>query len=105
MASVPSSINLWLDDLRPAPEGWLHVKTVDQAKYFLRRGQVRQMSLDHDLGEEETGYDLLVWLEREIAKDRWQHVRPVIFVHSANPVGRRKMFAAIQSIQRLEEVA
>lgn len=49
-------IDLWLDDVRPAPTGWVWVKTVDEAKAWLiqkdERGQpvVRAMSLDHDLG-------------------------------------------------------
>jgi len=26
---------LWLDDLRPAPPGWLHARTVPEAKALL----------------------------------------------------------------------
>lgn len=43
-------IDLWLDDIRPAPDGWTWVKTVDEAKKLLETGTVRAMSLDHDLG-------------------------------------------------------
>ena len=27
-----TTVNLWLDDVRPAPEGWLWVKTAQEAK-------------------------------------------------------------------------
>jgi len=35
--------------MRPAPDGWIHVRTVEEAKEYLRHG-VQQASLDHDLG-------------------------------------------------------
>ena len=110
-------IDLWLDDLRPAPDGWAHVKTVEQAQEYLRRGVVRGASLDHDLGacsrcydgmlerwlEEHghqsmphcdhfgTGYSLVRWMEEN---DRWPLEKPTI--HSANPVGRAKMKEVIE---------
>ena len=109
-------IDLWLDDIRPAPEGWVHVKTADEAKALLKQGSVRRASFDHDLGvcsdcykgspeqwlEEHgyqsmphcehfgTGYTLICWMEEN---DCWPTERPT--VHSANPVGRAKMNAAI----------
>ena len=43
-------IDLWLDDHRPAPDGWLLVKTIEDAKIQLLAGRVRRASLDHDLG-------------------------------------------------------
>lgn len=111
-------IDLWLDDMRPAPPGWLHIKTVDAAKELLRSGRVRRASLDHDLGAcdsclkgmcaEEwlekhqyksmpncehfgTGYQLVCWMEEF---GIWPKERPT--VHSANPVGRAKMEVAIR---------
>lgn len=41
---------MWLDDVRPAPVGWFHVKTVEEAIDFVKNNDVDQMSLDHDLG-------------------------------------------------------
>ena len=47
-------VNVWLDDMdheqRPIPEGWLHVRTVEEAKHVLQTQQVQKLSLDHDLG-------------------------------------------------------
>jgi hypothetical protein len=109
--------DLWLDDLRPAPDGWMHVTTVEEEQKYLCRGVVRRASLDHDLGvcsrcyngtperwlEEHgyqsmphcehfgTGYSLVRWME---AIDCWPLEKPT--VHSANPVGRAKMEAVIE---------
>lgn len=47
---MASGIRLWLDDVRPAPEGWTWIKTVDEAKTYLMAGDVNEASLDHDLG-------------------------------------------------------
>jgi NAD+-processing family protein with receiver domain len=110
-------IDLWLDDMRPAPDGWVHVKTVEEAQEYLRGGIVRRASLDHDLGacarcydgtlerwlEEHahqsmphcehfgTGYTLVRWMEEN---DCWPLEKPT--VHSANPIGQAKMKAVIE---------
>lgn len=114
---MSESVDLWLDDMRPAPIGWVHVKTVHEARQHLERGNVRYASLDHDLGAcasclggkspEQwlgetayqsmphcehfgTGYDLVCWMEET---GHWPKFRPT--VHSANPAGRARMRAAI----------
>jgi hypothetical protein len=49
-------IKVWLDDdliYRTAPEGWIHVTTADQAIDYLRTGNVVELSLDHDLGDDQ----------------------------------------------------
>jgi hypothetical protein len=110
-------IDLWLDDVRPAPDGWVHVKTVDEAKEYLLRGVVRRASLDHDLGacskcwdagakkwlethdyqsmphceHVGTGYTLVCWMEEN---NCWPAEMPI--VHSANPIGCAKMKAVIE---------
>jgi NAD+-processing family protein with receiver domain len=68
--------------------------------------EVEEISLDHDLGlarpeSERTGYDVLSWLEKELATGAWRFDVPEIRVHSANPVGWRRMEQAIESIRRL----
>jgi hypothetical protein len=101
-------MRVWLDDVREAPDGWAHVRTPDEAIELLNSGEVEEISLDHDLGlatpeSEPTGYDVLVWLEQAIATEAWTYPVPTIHVHSANPVGWRRMEQAIESIQRLSE--
>lgn len=98
-------MKIWLDDERPAPPGWMHVKKASEAFHILRNEpDVDEISLDHDLGDDEdgTGYSVLVALERWAAAG-WldEYIPEKITVHSANSVGRRKMQAAIDSIERL----
>lgn len=96
------SVHVWLDDLRPAPVGWKHVYTAPEAIAALAAGGVEEISLDHDLGEDEgagTGYDVAVWIENgaadgTLSKLTWS-------IHSANPVGRARMTAALESADRL----
>lgn len=97
-------INLWLDDHRPAPDGWTHVQTVHEAIRLIKSGQVAKASLDHDLGlcsacteggngqsrsrncECVSGYKLCLWMAEN---NRWPDEKPV--VHSQNPVGALAM--------------
>lgn len=101
-------MKVWLDDVREAPDGWVHVKTPEEAIELLRSGEVEEINLDHDLGlatpeSERTGYDVLAWLEEALATGIWKHPVPVIRIHSANPVGWSRMQQAITSIQRFAE--
>jgi len=110
-------VNLYLDDMRPCPNGWTLVKTDAEARVYLAQDIVEHASLDHDLGAcaacmcgltpEEwlvemdyqsmphcehfgTGYTLVCWMEET---GHWPKNKPT--VHSANPAGRAKMQAAI----------
>lgn len=92
-------MNLFLDDLRPAPEGWVRVFRPDEAIAILKTGEVTHLSLDHDLGDDQrgTGYDVLLWIEEAVAVNGFK--APEISVHSANPAARKRMEAAIAAIQ------
>ena len=97
-----SELSVWLDDVRPAPEGWTWVTTPEQVISLLEAGQVARLSLDHDLGlgEERTGYSVLVWIEEAVALRNF--VPPAaIAIHSANPVGRQRMEQALEAIARV----
>jgi hypothetical protein len=101
-------MKVWLDDRRPPrdPE-WVWVKTPEGAIELLETGQVIEISLDHDLGlierePEATGYDVVVWMERQVATAGF--VPPeVIKVHSSNSSAAPKMERGIASIRRLYE--
>lgn len=83
-------MKLWLDDVRREPDGWIRCKTVQEVINHLLTGLVEEMSLDHDLGTAETGYDLVKWC----AENRvWSKHKPR--VHSWNPVGAANMRAVI----------
>ena len=91
-------MKVFLDDLRTEPDGWVRVFWPDQAIALLESGLVTDISLDHDLGDDQrgTGYDVLLWIEEAV------HLRnfspPRIQVHSANTSARLRMQAAIASI-------
>lgn len=97
-------MNLWLDDIRdPVQHGYIGyswAKTYEEAIAALSTGRVQHASLDHDLGirstlgmptDEKTGYDVVCWMEEH---NIWP--RHGVRVHSANPVGKTRMEAAIR---------
>jgi hypothetical protein len=94
-------MKVYLDDERVAPEGWIQVRWPEEAIALLEAGQVDELSLDHDLGDDEhgTGYDVLLWLEEAVAMRQFSP--PRVRVHSANVSARQKMEAAIAAIERL----
>ncbi len=92
---------VWLDDIRPAPNGWQHVYSAAGAIRLLEAGFVTEMSLDHDLGDEArvgTGYQVACAIE-EGAHEGWLK-RLVVHVHSANPVGAQRMRAALEQAEK-----
>ncbi|AKF83920.1 hypothetical protein MFUL124B02_38950 [Myxococcus fulvus 124B02] len=93
-------MRVYLDDERPTPEGWVAVRWPEEAIALLQGGQVVELSLDHDLGDDEhgTGYDVLLWLEEAVATRGF--VPPRVRVHSANSSARQKMELAILRIER-----
>lgn len=96
-------MKLWLDDEREAPEGWQRTYTATGCIGALRTGKVTHLSLDHDLGTEATGYDVLCWIERAQRVNVPAFALPEIAIHSANPVGRARMEAALRSIRNWNE--
>ena len=92
-------MKIWLDDVRPAPSGWVHIKTLDELKYLLESDmpspEIEAMSFDHDLGEgEPTGYDIIKWLADQCVSRETRKFWPKrIYVHSANPVGAQNIRA------------
>jgi len=56
---VPNGeLRVWLDDLfddRAAPPGWVQVTTAPAAIKLIDCAHVVELSLDHDLGDDETG--------------------------------------------------
>lgn len=103
-------MKLWIDDIRPAPEGYVWCKSVNEAKYIITNANAKfanqcrdglepdsslhidLISLDHDAGNyaDEGGdyIELLNWLE-------WLHEGKGTYtefhIHSMNPVGVENM--------------
>jgi hypothetical protein len=93
-------MKLYLDDVREAPSGWHRVYWPDEAIALLQQGDVTEVSLDHDLGDDArgTGYDVVAWIEEAVVTRGFK--APRIFIHSANPVGRDRMLRGIAAIER-----
>jgi hypothetical protein len=93
-------MRIYLDDIRKCPyDDWETVRTAEEAIDLLREEEVDEISLDHDLGTVLTGYDVACYIEGLVFQDR-DYVPPKIYIHSANPVGIRKIQQAIDSIDR-----
>jgi hypothetical protein len=110
-------VRVWLDDEREAPEGWIHARSVDEAKRYLQHRRVVELSLDNDLGPAEPcdtcfddacdeadgcpcdchgrllpeGCKLVDWMEET---GKWPKKRPT--VHSGNSVRRQYMEKVIE---------
>lgn len=93
-------MKVYLDDERETPVGWIRVYWPDELITLLQMGEVDEISLDHDLGDDErgTGYDVICWIEEAVITRSFKS--PLIKIHSANPSAREKMEAGLRSIQR-----
>ena len=100
-------MKIYLDDdanYRITPDGWHRTFTSPETIELLKTEQVTHLSLDHDLGplEAGTGYDVVCWIEQMVVEKAFNFedafTPPIMTIHSANPVGRQKMQAAIQMI-------
>jgi len=84
-------INLFLDGLRPPPDNFILAKDATECSTLIQNNDINILSLDHDLGETETGYDLVKWLV-ESGLEAPEIYPKVIYLHTANPVGRQNMY-------------
>ncbi|MDV8071257.1 cyclic-phosphate processing receiver domain-containing protein [Rhodococcus sp. IEGM 1366] len=74
-------MDLWVDDSRTPPDGWVWAKTSAGAIDALCFGMVQRLSLDHDLRGGDTTRLVIGWMRENGV---WpQEIR----VHCANPVG------------------
>jgi hypothetical protein len=86
-------IKIWIDDVRPAPKGYIWIRSVNEAKRFFnspigKNRIIALVDLDHDAGDFASfGGDyirLLDWFEET---GRNYPIR----LHSLNPVGVQNM--------------
>ena len=92
---------IWLDDVRPAPKEWVWIRTAEDCLLYLELwwDDISEISLDHDLGENiKTGYDVAKFIEEQVIVNGKR--LPIVRIHSANPVGRKNMEAALISATR-----
>ena len=100
-------MKIWVDDIRPAPEGWHWWTSSEMALFYLDQWKMlvaenmidapQIMSLDHDLGGDDTTRPIVIWM---IENDFW----PVeVRVHSANSVGYEWLTAMIDRYKPTEK--
>lgn len=88
---------IWVDDVRPAPEGYVWCTTVNQVKMLLQDpdvyDKIELLDLDHDAGSyAEFGGDYIKVLDFIEQTGRNYPIR----IHSMNPVGVENMRRIIQ---------
>jgi hypothetical protein len=95
-------IRIFLDDERPAPDGWTLCRWPQDVIDLLKANpeNVEIVSLDHDLGDEtRNGYQVLLWIEEAVVTHGYHP--PQLRVHSSNSSAVQKMQAAIHQIEKL----
>jgi hypothetical protein len=110
---------IWLDDERdpqewlpgmpwmrgrPAEdlEGWIWVRTAQEAIALIETGEVTEASLDHDLGDDAivgSGYDVVNDVDRRSFLDPAFPI-PIVHVHTSNAGARTRMELAVKAIER-----
>lgn len=92
-------MKIWVDDVRPAPEGYVWIKSVNDAKSFINNcmkwnKEIKLLDIDHDAGDYTSDggdyIEILNWLEQ------YMICYFPIHIHSMNPVGVANMRVIIQ---------
>lgn len=79
-------MKIYLDDLRPTPEGYARTYTVEETIEAIKKfdGKIQVLSLDNDLGYGlKEGYQVMRWLEEQAYHGTIQPIPKIIF-HSQN---------------------
>ncbi len=97
-------LKIYLDDIRIEPENFdIRVETGEELIRILKTEKVDFLSLDHDLGEGMTGYDVALFIEEAAYNDSLSRIEWAI--HSANPVGRWNIMLAMKNADKFWTLA
>jgi hypothetical protein len=86
-------IHVYLDDLRPCPQGFTLAKNAEECKLILQSYEVDILSLDHDLGwgTLQTGMDVVIWMIE-------QRIFPQsVYIHTSSPSACSSMFDMLKA--------
>jgi hypothetical protein len=92
-------MKIWVDDVRPAPEGYYWCKSVNETKEVIKRYmqwnmRIELLDMDHDAGDFASDggdyIEILNWLEE------YMICYFPIRIHSMNPVGVENIRRIIQ---------
>ena len=83
-------MRLYLDDVRPTPDGWTRAYSVNEAITMVVSGKRWEaVSLDHDLGDyADDGGDAIKFVDWMVET---QTFPSIVYLHTSNPVGRDNM--------------
>ena len=93
-----NNVKIWVDDLRPAPEGYEGTKSVEETIALIEEieqneGSIEIIDLDHDLGDyAKYGGDAIKILDYLVEKETFYPIE----IHTANPVGKANMERMIE---------
>lgn len=93
-------INIFLDDCRNTPQGFIRTYTVEETISLLRqyKGMIGVVSLDNDLGEDlQEGYKVAEWLEENVMVNKYPLPERVV-VHSMNPIACKRIQTIIHRL-------
>jgi len=85
-------INVYLDDVRPCPRGFVPARTADECMLLLADCEVDLLSLDFELGYgQPNGLAVVHWL---IAAGKYPRE---IYIHSSSISGKAQMLHALRA--------
>lgn len=100
---------LYIDDIRN-PFDDIKIKTMDLSKYdlvwiksydeviqFLQTEWPDIIDFDHDLGTEQTGYDIAKYIVNTCLDKNYK--LPEFYCHSANPCGKENILSLLQNFK------
>lgn len=96
-------IKLYVDDIRPTPDGYTGYMTTNAALrcIYYNYPDIEEISLDHDAGDcaKEGGdyINILKEMERLSRREGFDFSHIKFYLHSANPVGVQNMRAIIEA--------
>jgi len=92
-------MKLWVDDIREMPDNYtVWCRTAEDAIAILLNHPVTEISLDHDLGEGQTGYTVAKFIEESAYNCTIAPLK--CHCHSANPVGKKNIQAALNKAKQ-----
>lgn len=96
-------MKIFLDDERPIPDGFVGVRNYHDFVRVIDSNfsVITDISLDHDLGEDKTGYDAALHLEKLV----YLGILPrcTISCHSMNPVDKKRIELCLCRINNMFE--
>lgn len=100
-------MKLYIDDIRPAPDGWMQARTITEAIRTIAQfgDEITEISLDHDISLAVSvdgvyrpfpSPDTFQAVAYFIVSFYAEKPKPQITIHTANPVGAKSLFEILK---------